>query len=111
MTKPFEGIFGDTVKLRLVEFFMVGYEHGGTPYSIAELAEFIDSSPDQIRPALETLIAWKIVTMFVIVEGQEVIRKYAVDSTSTIMNDMLSVNNDLITMMLQGMGPSDEEQV
>ena len=114
MTKPFEGVFGDTVELRLIEFFMIGYEHGGTPYSIAELAYFIDSTVENIRPVLPKLVTWKIITPIKgisVGEHQQTKECYKVNATSTIMSNVLELNNALIEIILREAELIDEEPI
>jgi len=118
---PFEGIFGDTVELRLIEFFMVGY--GGVTHSIDELAYFIDIPADRVRSALKPLIKWEIVIPVETVDAkhQTVIERYAGNDKSIILGEVNMLNNVLIDMMMrkdlmertdeQNMEPSDEEQI
>ena len=114
MTKPFEGIFGDTVELRLFEFFMNGYDHGEITYSIDDLAYFIDSTVEDVRPVLPKLITWKIVTPIEgigVDEHQQIKECYKVNATSTIMSNVLELNNALIGIILREAELIDEEQI
>lgn len=99
---PFEGIFGDTVELRLIEFFMTVYEHDELSFSIDDLAQFVDSPVETILPALNPLIKWGIVIPIKSHgKGEEPdIWMYKGNSESILMGEIIMLNDVLIDMML-----------
>lgn len=99
---PFEGIFGDTVELRLIEFFMTVCEHDELSYSIDDLAQFVDSPVETILPALNPLIKWGIIIPIKSHgKGEEPdIWMYKGNSKSILMGEIIMLNDVLIDMML-----------
>lgn len=57
MSKPFEGILGDTTELRIIEF-MLPLEH--LAFDINDISRILEINKKEVKRAIKNLNKWKI---------------------------------------------------
>jgi hypothetical protein len=91
--ETFEKIFGNTVELRLMEFFL---PLNDVVLNIEEIGHYIKAKPDATKKAVETFVEWGIL---VPAEDCE-IPCYKIDPKSSIVGAVVALNNAIIERLL-----------
>ena len=92
MTRPFEGLFGNTCELRLIEFLL---PLDGMEFNITELAEEAGVSRVTAGRVVKKFVEWGILTA-----TSDPIPRYSIDPASPIVQSINIMNNSLIGRML-----------
>jgi len=101
-TPPFEGIFGDTCELRLLQSLL---PMDDTALSISKLAEKADTNLTEANEAVLKFVAWEILSSS---RDQDEL-KYTLNSNSSIIRSMAIVNSSVIRLMLRPLMRQSEE--
>ncbi|NLM28822.1 MAG: winged helix-turn-helix transcriptional regulator [Methanomicrobiales archaeon] len=92
MTRPFEGVFGNTCELRLIEFLL---PLDGMHFNTTELAEEAGVSRVTAGRVVKKLVDWGI-----LIATSDPIPRYSIDPASQIVQSIDIMNNALIGRML-----------
>ncbi len=92
MARPFEGVFGNTCELRLIEFLL---PLDGMEFNITELAEEAGVSRVTAGRVVKKFVEWGILTA-----TSDPIPRYSIDPSSPIVQSIDVMNNSLIGRML-----------
>ncbi len=92
MARPFEGVFGNTCELRLIEFLL---PLDGMDFNITELAEEAGVSRVTAGRVVKKLVEWGI-----LIATSDPIPRYSIDPASPIVQSIDIMNNALIGRML-----------
>ncbi|NVO66937.1 winged helix-turn-helix domain-containing protein [Methanofollis tationis] len=92
MTRPFEGVFGNTCELRLLEFLL---PLDGMAFNITELSEEAGVSRVTVGRVVKKFVEWGILTA-----TNDRIPQYSINPASPIVRSLEIMNNSLIGRML-----------
>ncbi|EJG07375.1 hypothetical protein Metli_1424 [Methanofollis liminatans DSM 4140] len=92
MTRPFEGVFGNTCELRLLEFLL---PLDGMEFNITELSEEAGVSRVTVGRVVKKFVEWGILTA-----TNDRIPQYSINPASPIVRSLEIMNNSLIGRML-----------
>lgn len=92
MIRPFEGVFGNTCELRLLEFLL---PLEGMEFNITELSEEAGVSRNTVGKVVRKFVEWGILTA-----STDQIPRYSLNPTSPIVQSLDILNNSLIGRML-----------
>ena len=90
--RPFEGVFGNTCELRLLEFLL---PLDDMKFNITELSEEAEVSRVTVGRVVRKFIKWDILT-----STNDRIPQYSINPASSIVRSLEIVNNSLIGQML-----------
>lgn len=90
LTPPFEGLFGNTCELRLLQFLL---PRDGMSFSAAELADEIEADTPSVEKIAQKFVAWGILSV-------DSSPAYTLDPTSPIVRSLNVLNNSLIGRMI-----------
>lgn len=89
-TPPFEGLFGNTCELRLLEFLL---PLDSMSFSAAELADEIEADTSSVEKIAQKFVAWGILSA-------DSSPAYTLDPASPIVRSVNVLNNSLIGRMI-----------
>lgn len=92
MVRPFEGVFGNTCELRLLEFLL---PLDGMEFNITELSEEAGVSRVTVGRVVKKFVEWGILTA-----TNDHIPQYSINPASPIVRSIEIMNNSLIGRML-----------
>ncbi len=92
MPRPFEGVFGNTCELRLLEFLL---PLEGMEFNVTELSEEVGVSRVTAGRVVKKFVAWGILNA-----NMRKIPRYSINSSSPIVRAVESVNNALIGQII-----------
>ena len=92
MTRPFEGVFGNTCELRLLEFLLPLYD---MKFNVTELSEEAGVSRVTAGRVVKKFVEWGI-----LIATNDRIPKYSINPASPIVRSLEIMNNALIGRML-----------
>jgi len=92
MVRPFEGVFGNTCELRLLEFLL---PLDGMKFNITELSEEAGVSRVTVGRVVKKFVEWEILTA-----TNDPIPRYSINPASPIVRSIDTMNNALIGRML-----------
>ncbi len=92
MTRPFEGVFGNTCELRLLEFLLPLYD---MKFNITELSEEAGVSRVTAGRVVKKFVEWGILSA-----TDDRIPQYSINPASPIVRSLEIMNNALIGRML-----------
>ena len=92
MTRPFEGVFGNTCEMRLLEFLL---PLEGIGFNITELSEEAGVSRVTVGRVVKKFVEWGILNA-----SNARIPQYSINPASPIVQSIDSMNNALIGRML-----------
>ena len=90
--RPFEGVFGNTCELRLLEFLLALDD---MKFNITELSEEAEVSRVTVGRVVRKFVEWDI-----LIATNERIPQYSINPASSIVQSLEIVNNSLIGQML-----------
>ncbi|MEA2035775.1 MAG: hypothetical protein U9N40_09935 [Euryarchaeota archaeon] len=90
--RPFEGVFGNTCELRLLEFLLALDD---MKFNITELSEEAEVSRVTVGRVVRKFVKWGILTA-----TNDRIPQYSINPASSIIRSLEIVNNSLIGQML-----------
>jgi len=90
--RPFEGVFGNTCELRLLEFLLALDD---MEFNITELSEEAEVSRVTVGRVVKKFVEWDILTA-----TNDRIPQYSINPASSIVRSLEIVNNSLIGQML-----------
>lgn len=92
MPRPFEGIFGNTCELRLLEFLL---PLEGMEFNITELSEEVGVSRVTVGRVAKKFVAWKILNV-----NNRKIPRYSINPSSSVVKALETMNNALIARII-----------
>lgn len=92
MTRPFEGVFGNTCELRLLEFLL---PLDGMKFNVTELSEEAGVSRVTAGRVVKKFVEWGI-----LIATNDRIPQYSINPASPIVRSLEIMNNALIGRML-----------
>jgi hypothetical protein len=92
MPRPFEGVFGNTCELRLLEFLL---PLEGMEFNVTELSEEVGVSRVTAGRVVKKFVAWGILNA-----SNRKIPRYSINPSSPIIRALESVNNALIGQII-----------
>jgi hypothetical protein len=92
MTRPFEGVFGNTCELRLLEFLLPLYD---MKFNITELSEEAGVSRVTTGRVVKKFVEWGI-----LIATNDRVLQYSINPASPIVRSLEIMNNALIGRML-----------
>lgn len=90
--RPFEGVFGNTCELRLLEFLLALDD---MEFNITELSEEAEVSRVTVGRVVRKFVKWDI-----LIATNDRIPQYSINPASSIVRSLEIVNNSLIGQML-----------
>jgi DNA-binding transcriptional ArsR family regulator len=94
MARPFEGLFGDTSELRLIQFFL---PLRGLEFNISELAKESRVSRQTMSRVVKKLVGWGVLK---VASKQGRINYYALNEDTGFLEALENLNNCIIEQML-----------
>ncbi len=91
--KPFEGVLGDSIELKLIEFLL---PLEGMEFTISELSNEVGHDRNKMFETVEMLKEWKIIHKKW--DGEI---KYSLNVSSPIVCAINVINNSIIAMMIE----------
>lgn len=91
--KPFEGLFGNTCELRMIQHLL---SLEGLEFNLTELAEEVDVSRPSAIKAVKRFVEWGLVTA----RNEKNITYYSLNRKSPIIETILQLDNLLIEKIL-----------
>jgi len=91
--KPFEGLFGNTCELRMIQHLL---SLEGLEFNLTELAEEVDVSRPSAIKAVKRFVEWGLVNA----RNEKNITYYSLNRKSPIVETILQLDNLLIEKML-----------
>ena len=91
--KPFEGLFGNTCELRMIQHLL---SLEGLEFNLTELAEEVDVSRPSAIKAVKRFVEWGLVNA----RNEKNITYYSLNRKSSIVETILQLDNLLIEKML-----------
>jgi len=92
MPRPFEGVFGNTCELRLLEFLL---PLEGMEFNVTELSDEVGVSRVTAGRVVKKFVAWGILNA-----SNRKIPRYSINPSSPIVRALESVNNALIGQII-----------
>jgi len=94
MARPFEGIFGDTSELRLIQFVLPLRD---LEFNISELAKEVGVSRQTMSPIVKKFLNWGLLK---IASKHGKINYYTLNEDSNFINTFENLNNCIVEQML-----------
>jgi DNA-binding transcriptional ArsR family regulator len=94
MARPFEGLFGDTSELRLIQFFL---PLRGLEFNISELAKETRVSRQTMSRVVKKLASWGVLK---VASKQGRVNYYTLDEDNGFVEAFENLNNCIIEQML-----------
>lgn len=91
--KPFEGLFGNTCELRIIEYLL---PLDGIEFNLTELAEEVGVSRPSATKAVKKFAEWGLIN----VRSERNLTYYSINPDSPIAKNIIQLNNLLIEKML-----------
>lgn len=93
--KPFEGIFGNSTELKIIEHLIACPK---MEFNITILAEIIGISRNVVTEGINRFLKWDIVKITNQIGN---IKLYSINLESTIVQHSIGINNDIVDMLTQ----------
>lgn len=103
MSRPFEGVFGNTCELRLLEFLL---PLEGMEFNVTELSEEVGVSRVTAGRVVKKFVAWGILNA-----NMRKIPRYSINPSSPIVRGLESVNDALISRIIAEEKEEEEEKL
>ena len=102
MPRPFEGVFGNTCELRMLEFLL---PLEGMEFNVTELSDEVGVSRVTVGRVVKKFVAWGILNA-----SNRKIPRYSINPSSPIVRALESMNNALISQIIAEEKEEEEEQ-
>ncbi len=94
MARPFEGVFGDTSELKVIQFLL---PLSDLEFNISEIARSVGVSRQTLEPVIKKLTKWNVLK---VVSRHGNARYYAMNKDSGFIEAFENLNNRVIEAML-----------
>lgn len=94
MARPFEGVFGDTTELKVIQFLL---PLGDLEFNISEISRSVGVSRQTLVPVIKKLTKWNVLKI-VSVHGNA--KYYAMNKDSGFIEAFENLNNCVIEQIL-----------
>jgi hypothetical protein len=94
LARPFEGVFGDTSELKVIQFLL---PLSDLEFNISEIARSIGVSRQTLEPVIKKLTKWNVLK---VVSKHGNARYYAMNKNSGFIEAFENLNNCIIEQML-----------
>ncbi|WP_255331687.1 winged helix-turn-helix domain-containing protein [Methanocalculus taiwanensis] len=103
MPRPFEGVFGNTCELRMLEFLL---PLEGMEFNVTELSDEVGVSRVTVGRVVKKFVAWGILNA-----SNRKIPRYSINPSSPIVRALESMNNALISQIIAEEKEEEEQAI